>query len=305
MKTEQLETHRYFGASKIITCCCCGAQNGAQSEACSQCYIPLAISECAENRGVKPQFIPILGGSGAGKTVYIGMLLDMLSKAQHDVVGQANNSFSVAVQQETLASLERRRFPEKTVVESDEWNWIHCEVRSGKHKNKNKRNRNPLDLVAPDLAGEAVSMELDHPDSFPIVKTCVSHAYAVILLIDALKARDHGTDEDLLATKIATYIHSNARRNGLVRRSVNIPLAITFTKTDLCREAAEDPEKFARHNLPAFYAYSERNLPKREFFAASVVGSVTRISHEQGDYYLPLHVQPAGIIEPLAWAMKS
>ena len=302
MKSE-LETSKYFATTAAatadfgaVTCCCCGARNGVQADACNKCHIPLSISITASARGVKPQFIPVLGGSGAGKTVYIGMLLDMLSKGRHEIAGQANNSFSVAVQQETLAALERRRFPEKTVTEVDEWNWVHCEVQI-----KDRRMKHPLDLVAPDLAGEAVSMELDHPDSFPIVKTCVSQACAVILLIDALKARDHGTDEDLLATKIATYIYSNARRNGLVRKSVNIPLAITFTKTDLCEEAAEDPQKFAKHNLPAFFSYCERNLPKHAYFSASVVGSVTRVSDEQGDYYIPLHVQPTGIIEPLSW----
>lgn len=301
MANEQImKTQQYYGVAKMVTCCCCGGRTSAQSEFCVTCHVPLAISESARARGITPQFIPILGGSGAGKTVYLGMLLDMLSKGLHEVTGQANNSFSVAVQQETLASLERRRFPDKTVCEADEWNWVHCEVQA-----RSRRSKHPFDLVAPDLAGEAVSMELDHPDSVPIVKTCVSNAFAVILLIDALKARDHSTDEDLLATKIATYIYCNSRRNGLVRKGAGIPMAVVFTKTDLCREAALDPEKFARHNLPVLYSYAERNLPRRKFFAASVVGSVTRVSDENGDYRLPLHVQPTGIIEPLAWSMAT
>lgn len=293
-----IESEKYWGEN-LVTCYCCGGKTASLGE-CSHCHMPMAISDSAAARGVRPQFIPILGGSGAGKTVYIGMLLDMLSKGNHEISGQPNNSFSLAVQQETMAALERRRFPDKTVVESDEWNWVHCEVES----KEKKRNKHPLDLVAPDLAGEAMVMELDHPGSFPIIKTCVTQASGVILLIDALKARDCGTDEDLLATKIAAYIFCNAPKQGKHRKNTGVPIAITFTKTDMCDEAAVDPETYAKHNLPGFYAYAERNLPKREFFAASAVGCVSKVSDQYGDYCVPLHVQPVGIIEPLTWLVS-
>ena len=161
----------------------------------------------------------------------------------------------------------------------------------------------PVDLVAPDLAGESMAMELDHQDSFPVVRTCVSKAFAAIVLIDAVKAREHGTDEDLLATKIATYLYCNVPRVGLMRKSVELPLAIVFTKTDLCSDAADDPTRFAKHNLPAFFSYAERNLPRRKFFSASVVGSVTEVSNDYGNYAIPLHVQPNGITEPLEWIL--
>ena len=124
------------------------------------------------------------------------------------------------------------------------------------------------------------------------------------MLIDASKARDHGTEEDLLATKIATYVHSNAPRSGVIRKNIDVPVALTFTKADLCKEAADDPMRFAKHNLPGFFAYSERNLPNCAFFSSSVVGSVTKVSDQYGNYCLPLHVQPKGIVEPLAWIMK-
>ena len=301
MTAEQLmESQKFFAASNnTITCCCCGGTTIEAAGVCNHCRIPLVVSQSSEDRGIRPGIIPVLGGSGAGKTVYIGMLLDILSKRSHSITGQPNNAFSVAVQQRTVASLERRRFPEKTVCESEEWDWIHCAVRSQDGKTK------PLDLVAPDLAGEAMLMEFDHPNSFPVVHSCVSQACAAILLVDAVKARDHGTDEDLLATKVGTYIYCNARRIGLVRKNVGIPLAIAFTKTDSCVEAADDPKKFAKNNLPGFYAYAERNLKKHKFFSTSVVGSVTKVSDEYGDYALPLHVQPKGIIDPLEWILKS
>lgn len=295
-----METQKYLGLNQV-TCYCCGGMTSEAAESCVQCQMPTSISKSAEQRGVRPTYIPILGGSGAGKTVYLGMLLDMLSKGQQDISGQPNNSFSIAIQQETMTALERRRFPEKTPVELEEWNWVHCELQTKKRMRKNQ----VFDLVAPDLAGEALVMELDHPNSFPVVQKCVAQASGIILLIDASKARDHSTDEDLLATKIATYVHCHARRSGVIRKSVGIPLALTFTKTDLCDDAANDPLRFAQHNLPGFFAYTRRNIPNCAFFSSSVVGSVTRVRDQYGDYCLPLHVQPKGIVEPLAWLMKS
>lgn len=295
-----MESNKYFGKNRI-SCFCCGGSMSEGSDVCAHCQMPTAISKSAEERGVKPTYIPILGGSGAGKTVYIGMLLDMLSKGTHDITGQPNNSFSIAIQQETMTALERRRFPEKTPVELEEWNWVHCEIDYSKRRNKHQ----VLDLVAPDLAGEALVMELDHPNSFPVVQRCVTQASGIILLIDASKVRYHGTEEDLLATKIAAYVKSNSPRSGLTRKNTGIPLALTFTKTDLVQEASDDPMKFAQHNLPGFYAYAERNLPNCKFFGSSVVGSVTKVSDQYGDYHLPLHVQPQGIVEPLVWLMQS
>lgn len=301
MNAEQvMESHKYLSVSQeTVVCCCCGALTSASGTVCVKCRVPLVVSQSSKDRGVAPRFIPVLGGSGAGKTVYLGMLLDILGKQTQGLTGQPNNAFSVSVQQQAIASLERRRFPEKTVCESEEWDWIHCEVRSTERKFK------PVDLVAPDLAGESMAMELDHPNSFPVVTTCVSKAFASIMLIDAVKAREYGTDEDLLATKIATYIYCNAPRAGLVRKKVEVPLAVVFTKTDLCPDAATDPRKFAKHNLPAFFTYAERNLPKHEFFSASAVGTVTKIADDYGDYAVPLHVQPKGIIEPLEWILAA
>ena len=112
MTAEQLmESQKFFAASNnTITCCCCGGTTIAAAGVCNHCRIPLVVSQSSEDRGIRPGIIPVLGGSGAGKTVYIGMLLDILSKRSHSITGQPNNAFSVAVQQRTVASLERRRF---------------------------------------------------------------------------------------------------------------------------------------------------------------------------------------------------
>ena len=95
MTAEQLmESHRYIAAShETVTCCCCGSTTNAAGAECSRCRVPLAVSQSSKSRGVAPQFIPVLGGSGAGKTVYLGMLLDILSKRSDGIIGQPNNAF--------------------------------------------------------------------------------------------------------------------------------------------------------------------------------------------------------------------
>ena len=260
---QVIEATRFLEESDS-ECFCCGNNMFETDGFCRSCHIPIEVSKSAESRGTKPNFVPILGASGAGKTVYIGMLLDLLSKGAGGVCGLPSNAFTVAVQQQTIAALERRKFPGKTACEAGEWQWVHCEVAMGK-----KNTKHHLDIVTPDLAGESVEMELDHPDSFPAVRTCVSNASAVIILVDALRARDGGSEEDLFATKLATYIHEHVAKSGSGQKKVKIPVAVTFTKSDLCPEAAQEPSTFAKHNLPSLVAYSQRYFAKLEFFAAS------------------------------------
>lgn len=295
--TEQiLEASRYYNADTKTECYVCGEGTTREGGFCRACHVPYDVSASAASRGVEPSFVPILGASGAGKTVYIGMLLDILAKGSADMCGVSNNAFSVTVQQQTVAALERRSFPEKTACEAEEWQWVHCEVTSGKRS---------IDIVTPDLAGEAVAMELAHPNSFPAVRSCVQNASGMILLIDALNARDGGSDEDLFATKLATFVHQHSTRPGGRQKKSKLPLAITFTKSDTCPEADLDPAGFADHNLPSLMACADHYFHKVQFFAASAVGSSANISTGNGKWQLPLHVQPKGILEPLMWLMKA
>jgi hypothetical protein len=291
-----------FSVKGHVTCIGCGNETYANAEYCQRCQMPLELSRLALVRGSRPSFIPILGASNAGKTVYIGMLLDMLSKGSHGLVGLPNNALSVAVQQGTISALENRRFPDKTVCEAEEWQWIHCEVAV------DAKARRFVDIVTPDLAGEAIALEVDHPGSYPSIKSCVIHASAMIILIDAVRARDGGSEEDLFATKLATYMYQlKCKSDGKNRpKPVELPVAVTFTKSDSCPEAADDPMGFARANLPSLMQYCRRNFFRVGFFASSAVGSVATIHDDfDGDRQIPLHVQPRGIVEPVQWIINK
>lgn len=292
-----MESQRYMDAQRVV-CFACDASSLASTERCCKCQMPLAVSRSVGSRGVAPDFIPFLGGSGVGKTVYIATLLHMLSRGYRNISGAVNDEQSSSHQQQIMNAIKRRRFPGQTGVEPESWNWVQCGLEF-----KNQKDTRSFDWVAPDVSGESWMMELAHPGAFPALTVCVAKATGLILMVDALKAAAPSTSEDLFSTQLAAYVGSYARRGGEERLVVDIPIAITFTKTDLCKEAALDPEGFARRNLPGFFAYVQHNMPKHGFFATSAVGGVTRVADRHGGYFLPMHVQPKGVVEPLAWLL--
>jgi hypothetical protein len=292
-----------FGQQRqTLSCVCCGTEAFDAAGCCARCHVPLELSRCAAVRGVRPSFIPVFGASGAGKTVYIGLLLDMLSKGWGGVTGVPNNAFTVAVQQVAIAALASRRFPEKTVCEAEDWQWVHCELALDKSRRKY------LDLVTPDLAGEAIEAEIEHPGSFPAIKSCVSRAAAIVLLVDAANLQEHARDEDFFATKLAAYIYQQSvqQSRSPTTAPLRVPLAVTLTKSDQCHEAEGDAESYARHHLPSLTGYCDRYFTKCRYFAASAVGSVAVVRDaRQGRRAIPLHVQPRGIVDPVAWIVKQ
>lgn len=297
--TEQvIQSSRYLDEKVRVTCVCCNQESFDHSGYCNQCQAPLDLSRTAEKRGCPVNFVSVLGASGAGKTVFIGMLLDILSKGCKGIQGLPNNSFSVAIQQHTIGALESRRFPEKTPSEAEGWQWVHCEV-SQKEKRKNY-----LDIITPDFAGEAIATELEHPGTYRAIRSVIRNSRAILMLIDSLGVRDSGRDEDFFAMKLASYIHNlrTAKNSGRTKKRPNMPLAIVLTKSDSCPDAQDDPTRFASDNMPGFAKYLQRNFQNYRFFAASAVGATGVLVDHRGYFMqIPLHVEPRGITEPLEW----
>ena len=88
--TEQvIQSSRFLEGQGRITCVCCMQESFNNSGYCSLCRAPLEISRTAVKRGAPVNFVSVLGASGAGKTVFIGMLLDILSKGSRGIQGLA------------------------------------------------------------------------------------------------------------------------------------------------------------------------------------------------------------------------
>lgn len=301
--TEQvIQSSRYLDDKVKVTCVCCQQESFDHSGFCNQCQAPLDLSRTAEKRGLPFQFVSVLGASGAGKTVYIGMLLDILSKGCRGIQGLPNNSFSVAVQQQTINALESRRFPEKTPSEADGWQWVHCEVSTTARRN------NYLDIITPDFAGEAIATELEHPGTYLAIRSVIHQSRAILMLIDSLAIRDSGRDEDFFAMKLASYIHALRTTKATIKakRKPKCPLAIVLTKSDGCPEALTNPARFANDNMPGFCKYLQRNFAEYRFFGASAVGAAAMLVDHRGYFrQIPLHIEPRGITEPLEWIIQN
>ena len=284
-----------------LTCVSCGTEMVDHGGYCFSCQTPLALSRSVAGRGRPARFVSVLGASGAGKTVYLGFLLDVLSKGAKGLRGLPNGAFSIAVQQQTIAALQRRRFPEKTPTEADSWQWVHCEV------TRERRPKNYVDIITPDFAGEAIAQEVERPDSFRAIRFVVVKSQALLLLFDSRRVRDAGREEDFFAMKLASYINTTHQQDARKNRGrLKTPIAVVLTKADLCPEVAEDPQRFAAANLPGLIQFCKRNFSRHRFFAASVVGSSVMVADHLGRRrQIPLHVEPYGVIEPLEWIMRQ
>lgn len=295
-----LESARFLDQSTHVSCVICGADNAGDGPRCYHCLAPVELSRSVATRGSPARFLTVLGASGAGKTVYLGMLLDILSKGSHNLRGLPNGSFSVSLQQETITALQAQRFPQKTASEADHWKWIHCEVSNV------KKPKAHLDIITPDLAGEAISLEIEQTGTFGTIRHVARRSQAFLILIDSQRARDAGREEDLCAMKLFSYICSlHGGSSSAKRGKLKLPIALVFTKSDLCPEVQENPAKFAAANLPGLLQLCERNLVNYSFFATGIVGTSATIMDDRGfRMRIPLHIEPRGVVDPIVWVMK-
>jgi len=290
-----------------VQCVCCGHLLADRVENCPICETPASLSRTVVSRGNGQHFISVLGASNAGKTVYLGLLLDILSKGPESFRGMATSSFSVDLQQQVISALEHRRFPEKTATEADTWKWLHCQLSMAE-----RTKTHHIDLISPDFAGEAIAQEIQQAGLYPAIGHIVSQSIGILVLCDSIRVRDEGSEEDLFAMKLASYIAQQHGCGGVSSKKGKQPammgpaIAVVFTKCDGCPEALEDADRFAANNTPRLYEFCRRTFSEHAFFSASVAGSAGVITDEQGyQSSVPFHVQPQGVIEPLQWIVTG
>lgn len=294
-----------IGSPVQVDCVCCDQPLGDRDEFCPDCDTPASLSRTVASRQERPSFVSILGASNAGKTVYAGLLLDILSKGPESFRGLATSAFSIELQEEVITALEGRRFPEKTPAEADAWKWLHCQI----SLQEKKKTRN-IDLISPDFAGEAIAMEVNQPGLYPAIQQVVRKSGGIMILCDSMRVRDAGAGEDLFAMKVASYIAqthglSSDQKPGRPRRG-GPAIAIVFTKCDGCPEAIENPTSFAMNNTGRLFEFCRRTFSHNAFFAASVAGSSGMLADSRGRRsVVPFHVQPQGVLEPLRWIVDS
>jgi hypothetical protein len=286
----------YDGVSSDFICPLCGGES-REGNPCSTCSLPFKVIESILTRPSPPRFLGVLGPTGVGKTVYLGMLLDLLARGVGGLHGLAQSPFTMSLHRNLILALERQRFPEKTPIESDRWDWVHCAVHAGKSKTA-------YDIVTPDVAGEAVMSELENPGTHKTIRALISRCAGLVVLVDVVQVVADGQGQELFAMQLISYLDALKPRKR--NRKIDVPVSIVFTKTDLWDEWIRDPEAFAKANVSALYNQCRARLEQCCFYFSGVAGSTSRLIDRNGQEMLvPLRIEPRGIVEPFAWMINQ
>ena len=290
-----LDSYRLAQYAVQVNCFICEGGNTFDAELCRHCQAPMALAHQAETQKVAPRMIAVLGSPEAGKTVYLGMLTDMLSRQHEQWQMLARGAFSISLQQSTMAALSRCEFPDKTPNEPDSWNWIHCQVNP-----PNKKR--PVELVMPDLSGEAILEEIEHPHSYPVVRAFLAKCSGVLVLVDAARLDASQQDQDFFAMKMVSYLCelNPDRKHGWPNR----PVALVFTKADESETCFDNPEQFSQRRVPGLSQLCKERLRSYQFFAAGIAGACGYRLDRGVKVHVPLRVEPRGIVEPFVWLIE-
>jgi len=294
---QPLESYRLAQYAVPVSCYICGSENTFDAEFCGHCSAPLALAHQAENQKIRPHMVAVVGGSAVGKTVYLGMLIDMLSRRPGTTQLLARGAFSITLQQTTLAALARCEFPEKTSNEPDLWNWVHCQVQRSGHRRR-------VELIMPDMAGDALLEEVDHPHSYRLIRAFLKKCTAAMVLIDAVKLMEGPGEQDYFTMKLVSYLGEldNDPKRGWCRR----PVALVFTKADQCDECVADPAAFAKAHAGGLWRLCRERFQRHKFFAAGVAGAcIWCQTRSKGRVQVPLRIEPHGVIEPFEWLLEE
>jgi len=285
-------------AERINHCLICEAKNEPEAVLCCECSAPMALIQEAVQQEREPCIISIIGDTNVGKTVYLGFLLDMLSKRGGDLEAIPKGAYSVNLQQSVIGHLSHRMFPPKTPSEVDQWHWAYYQVAP------RGRGVGWFDLVMPDMAGEALAAEIEAPKSYHVIHNLLAKSEGCIVLIDAAVAGTGSPLPDFFGLKLMSYIDDMfAVKRG---DKLDVPVAVVLCKADYCPDCFDNPHIFARTNLNRTWNICETRFAKVEFFAASVVGSLAYGTDEDGNVVsVPLHCAPRGILEPFQWLLSQ
>ncbi len=296
--TVPLQSYELAQYAKPVRCYVCDGENRFDGAFCQQCHAPLAIGYSTDKKKqIPPQLVAVLGAAGVGKTCYLGLLMDMLSRHPAEMQLLARGAFSVSLQQQTMAALARREFPPPTPSDPAGWMWVHCAVRS-------QRSKRPLELILPDVSGATALQEIESPPAAPAIRRLLTNGTAAMILIDADELANGIQESEFFALKVVGDLLSGEptkKSTGWSKR----PVAIVFTKADRCDWAFESPDEFARRYVPGLWRQCREQLHGHRFFATSIASVATAVDAYGERLNLPLRIEPRGIVEPFAWLVEQ
>jgi hypothetical protein len=293
---QTMQSFELVGGAREKPCFICQHGNRPGDEFCRHCHAPLALTVQAEQQKSPPCLVAAAGAPGVGKTVYLGMLTDILSRQHGALQILARGALSVTLQQQTMSALARCKFPPPTPADPEHWNWVHCEV-------LNTARKTSRPYLLPDFPGEVFLEEVEHRQQVPVLHAFLSKCAAAMIFV-GVDALERGQQEqDFLAMKSVSYLieQNSHRRKGWPAR----PLALVFTKADQSEACFDDPQEYARINTPGLYRQCREQLGRYRFFATSVIGACAPLQVLDRILSIPLRIEPRGVEAPFAWIVEQ
>jgi len=282
-----------------VQCLICDTPNTGKAMVCCECSAPMQLVHDVNAQKRDPNMISIVGDSNVGKTVYLGFLLDMLAQRACEFEAVPKGAYSVDLPQVVISHMAYRIFPPKTPMESHEWRWAYYHVR------RLAQGSPWVDLVMPDLAGEAIVAELTSPETFRVIRNLLKRSSGMMLLVDAALASSGSPQPDFFALKMLSYLDSmfGARRD----QKVQLPISIVLCKADHCPQCFENPHGFVEANLNRVWNMCNSRYERVEYFACSVVGSLGYATASDNSIVrpVPLHTALRGVLEPFEWILSQ
>jgi len=292
----ELDSYRLAQYALQMPCVICATGNAHDAVQCRLCHAPLALSRQAANTDCEPRLVAMLGPSGVGKSCYLGVLLDILSRQTDRMKFTPRGPFSLTLQQSVIASLYRGEFPTPTAVDAAQWPWVHALLQWGKRRTK--------EVVFADVSGESLGLELDCPNKFPAIRASVTQSAGLMIYLDAPRLAQTGRDSDYASLKLLTYLQElvTVSETGWGHR----PVAFVLTKADQCENVFANPAGYVERFAPSLWRHCEEHLPRCEFFAVSIAGAVAyRVHPREGRVRFPLRIEPRGILDPWEWLIEN
>jgi hypothetical protein len=300
---QPLDSYRLGQYQLPLPCLLCGENNLIDATSCRNCTAPMEMTRIMnEAKKTRPQIIATLGAPGVGKSVYLGMLLDILTRQRERSDVTTLGTSSVDLQQTTVAALTRGEFPEPTPKNPEEWTWAHCQLSRSTRKT-------PLEVFLPDISGAAVVQEYEHRKSYPVIPGLVSKSTGLMLFVDSSRVQEGDKDEEFFALKLLQYfeeiqVQEAKRTKKRRKRAPNSHVAIVLAKADRSEECRHRTADFVRGQMAALWQHCKDQLPSHRFFAASAVGACATVKdRREFDVTIPLRVEPQGVIEPFRWLL--
>ncbi len=287
--TVPLASLRLAQVAAPVECGLCGEPNGRNTERCRHCGAPIGLSRRLHERKNNAKLLAILGPTESGKTCWIGLWADLLSRALHNSRFATHGAFSVAIQQQVVSCLARGWFPSLTAPDPTTWFWINGTV---------VRGRRQVEFGAPDMAGQAITEAVDRPGSQPLIGGVLRWSAGLVITLDAEKLTSGDRSPDFWALKALHFLIDLPSQQ---RPAVEKPLALVLTKIDRCEPARFDPELWLPRLAPSTFEFCRRRWNRWKMFSICVCAGVGFQRFGAQTRSFPTRVEPSGIDKPFDW----